>query len=1079
MEFQIAKIYGRVVSISITLIRNDMHNPKLYQGVTISSTFTDLKEHRAALIKSLKANGLTDICMENDAAKYMDVIDSSIEMVRNGSAYIGIIAKKYGQTPEDAEKNPENLSITELEYDEAFNLHIPILLFIMGDEHMLLAKDVEQDQERILKLKAFTQRAKIMKEGSSVHRVYAVFNSLEDFKVKAAHSVAALKRHLDEQKIPSSSPYRKKKKASREKALPMSVMSIPPAFHAEPPYIGSHPFIGRKGQLDELNDWAKPADPNNILLFEAIGGNGKSMLTWEWATKHAATLRTDWAGIFWYSFYEKGAIMASFCRYALAYITRQPVEVFNKIKTKELKNMLLGHLKSRPWLIVLDGLERVLVAYNRIDAAEVREEELENPEDKIVHRNPCNCTNIEDDELLRLLSTTSASKILITTRLVPQALLNKAGQPIPGVLRMPLKGLRPSDAEAMFRVCGITGNSEAIQAYLTANCDCHPLIIGVLAGLVTHYLPAKGNFDTWAADPNGGGKLNLASLDLVQKRNHILKVAMEGLSPKSHELLNTLALLGEAADYYMLTALNPHIPEEPVEVEEPLNPKNYWSWKRLTEDEKEKRMSEYKKELQRWKVYLEDLQKWKLSPAYLDAPNELQKTVRDLEVRGLLQYDANNSRYDLHPVVRGVASGSLKENEKEEFGQRVVDYFSAQSHNPYEQSETLEDVQIGVNIVRTLLKMGHHEEAFKAYMGDLSNALLFNLEAYKLALALIKPFFPKAWNVLPSTLETKNAASLANEAGVVLNYVEELNDSLVVYNTCIFSALTEKEIPLRINRIRNVSTCLYDLDRLADSIRVCKLAMLLAELTEDQESTFLSRLQMFTYFTYLGDWEVAEEMWMQLDPMGRDWSRNCYRPGSAERAYAWFKFYKGEALLENDIANAERLTIAGKNRNCIRSLCKLRGISQFHLGNLPAAAENFDKSVRMAREIERSDAYAETMLALTKLHLNQLNEPVHEAERLEQLKEPAFNSLAELWFALGNNEKARLYALKAYKRAWAEGEPYVHGYDLNRAIALLMQLGVAIPQLPPYDPSKEKKLPWEDKVVELIEQLKKEKEKNG
>jgi hypothetical protein len=727
MEFQIVKIYGRVVSISITLIRNDMHNPKLYQGVTISSTFTDLKEHRAALIKSLKANGLTDIGMENDAAKCMDVIDSSIEMVRNGSAYIGIIAKKYGQTPEDAERNPEKLSITELEYNEAFNLRIPILLFIMGDEHMLLAKDVEQDPEKILKLNAFTQRAKIMKAGSSVHRVYAIFNSPEDFKVKAAHSVAGLKRYLDEQKSPSSSPYRKKKKASREKAFPMGVMSIPPAFHAEPPYIGSHPFIGRQGQLDELNDWAKPADPNNILLFEAIGGNGKSMLTWEWATKHASTLRTNWAGIFWYSFYEKGAIMASFCRYALAYITRQPVEVFNKKKTKELKEMLLGYLKSRPWLIVLDGLERVLVAYNRIDAAEVREEELVNPEDKIVHRNPYNCTNIEDDELLRLLSTTSASKILITTRLVPQALLNKAGQPIPGVLRMPLKGLRPSDAEAMFRACGITGNSEAIQAYLTANCDCHPLTIGVLAGLVNHYLPAKGNFDTWAADPNGGGKLNLASLDLVQKRNHILKAAMEGLSPKSHELLNMLALLGEAVDYNMLTALNPHV-EEP-EVEEPRNPENYWNWQLLTEDEKEKKLSAYKKEFQRRNAYLEDLQKRKLSSTYLDAQNELQKTVRDLEVRGLLQYDANNSRYDLHPVVRGVASGRLKENEKEEFGQRVVDYFSAQSHNPYEQSETLEDVQIGVNIVRILLKMGHYREAYKALMDGLSSSLLFNLEA--------------------------------------------------------------------------------------------------------------------------------------------------------------------------------------------------------------------------------------------------------------------------------------------------------------------------------------------------------------
>lgn len=78
----------------------------------------------------------------------------------------------------------------------------------------------------------------------------------------------------------------------------------PPAFYAEPDYIGSHQFVGRKRELEDLSDWARPADPTNLLLYEAIGGNGKSMLTWEWATNHAEQLRTGddaWAGRFWYS----------------------------------------------------------------------------------------------------------------------------------------------------------------------------------------------------------------------------------------------------------------------------------------------------------------------------------------------------------------------------------------------------------------------------------------------------------------------------------------------------------------------------------------------------------------------------------------------------------------------------------------------------------------------------------------------------------------------------------------------------------------------------------------------------------
>ncbi len=60
-----------------------------------------------------------------------------------------------------------------------------------------------------------------------------------------------------------------------------------PAFYAEPDYIGSHQFVGRQAELDALSDWANRSDPTNLLLFEAIGGNGKSMLTWEWTIWHA------------------------------------------------------------------------------------------------------------------------------------------------------------------------------------------------------------------------------------------------------------------------------------------------------------------------------------------------------------------------------------------------------------------------------------------------------------------------------------------------------------------------------------------------------------------------------------------------------------------------------------------------------------------------------------------------------------------------------------------------------------------------------------------------------------------------
>ena len=158
----------------------------------------------------------------------------------------------------------------------------------------------------------------------------------------------------------------------------MSFLHLP-AFYAGPPYIGSHQFVGRQAQLDTLSDWAVSSDPHPVLLFDAIGGSGKSMLTWEWTTKYSNKVRGDWTGRFWYSFYERGAIMADFCQHALAYITGQPLQLLRKLRTPQLGELLLHHLQAQPWLLILDGIERVLVVYHRIDAAQVPDEEVNRP----------------------------------------------------------------------------------------------------------------------------------------------------------------------------------------------------------------------------------------------------------------------------------------------------------------------------------------------------------------------------------------------------------------------------------------------------------------------------------------------------------------------------------------------------------------------------------------------------------------------------------------------------------------------------------------------------------------------------
>ena len=221
----------------------------------------------------------------------------------------------------------------------------------------------------------------------------------------------------------------------------------------------------------------------------------------------------------------------------------------------------------------------------------------------------------------------------------------------------------------------------------------------------------------------------------------------------------------------------------------------------------------------------------------------------------------------------------------------------------------------------------------------------------------------------------------------------------------------------------------------------------------------------------IGKWAEAETIWNILHSMGRNWARTFYRAGQAEKEYAIFLFRQGK-LQEELLIYVEELAQKGKDRTIIRELHVLRGKWYVEQEQWEPATTSFHEAVRMIREVGQKDEEAEVFLALAQFHCNQLSDPHHSANKLSNIKNAAHFPLAELWFAIDDHEQATKYALSAYKWAWADGEPYVHRYELNKARALLEQLNVSIPDLPPYNPAKDKKFPWEAEVAAVIEELK-------
>lgn len=139
--------------------KKEHYQPRSVPQVMVSSTFTDLEQHRAAAITAIHKHKMHANVMEYGGAKPAgDVIDSSLGMVREGAGYICLISLKYGQTPKCPKKNPDGLSLTELEFNEARKRKRPILLFIMGDEHPVKKVDIERDRRKEKKLDAFRRK---------------------------------------------------------------------------------------------------------------------------------------------------------------------------------------------------------------------------------------------------------------------------------------------------------------------------------------------------------------------------------------------------------------------------------------------------------------------------------------------------------------------------------------------------------------------------------------------------------------------------------------------------------------------------------------------------------------------------------------------------------------------------------------------------------------------------------------------------------------------------------------------------------------------------------------------------------
>ena len=416
--------------------------------VFISSTFVDLRDYRDKAADTVIQYGGQVLAMEYFGAQPKEPKAVCDQEIKDCDIFIGIYAHRYGFVPDGEEK-----SITQLEYELARELGKPRLCFIVDEDHPWPPKFIESDKAD--ELREFLEHVK-------TELVTTTFTTPADLGHKLAASLGSLLLKIERGDA-------EEKSAGR----PARLIPVAPTPFLAHPYPLPAGFTGREAEKARLSHWLHNAE-ESVMVLEAIGGMGKSALSWVWLQEEVLAKNTELDGVLWWSFYDEP--FESFLAKLFHYLTSKEVLVNPGTLVSDLST-LSSILYNNRFLLILDGFERALRGYAGMSAMYLREAGLagvaqntEADREKRL-REP---VHPQAAQFLRHLST-GRTKTLLTTRLFPAPLEDLAG-----VEHCPLLGLSPNDTVHFFRSEGVSGSRVEMERAGKVY-GFHPLMLKLLS----------------------------------------------------------------------------------------------------------------------------------------------------------------------------------------------------------------------------------------------------------------------------------------------------------------------------------------------------------------------------------------------------------------------------------------------------------------------------------------------------------------------------------------------------------------------------------------------------------------------
>jgi tetratricopeptide (TPR) repeat protein len=276
-----------------------------------------------------------------------------------------------------------------------------------------------------------------------------------------------------------------------------------------------------------------------MLSVIAIGGMGKTALAWYWLMEDIVGSDEQPRKVVWWSFYDYESGFGRFLKKAIEYFSDDEVDWNSLESRRDQMEFLYKLLCDTRFLLVFDGVERVLRAYYNLGSPYQGDEIKEDERGDFRACIEPNCGMF----LQWLASGNLRTKTLFTSRLYPKEL-----EDLDSCLRKDLEQMDKKDAVDFFYRQGVKGT----RAEIEMACDSvgyHPLSLRLLSGMIVHDPKNPGDIQEWL-------KYNLIP-ELKGKEGHnILELAYNSLDEKKQRFISRLSAFRNPMDYDAVSIFN-------------------------------------------------------------------------------------------------------------------------------------------------------------------------------------------------------------------------------------------------------------------------------------------------------------------------------------------------------------------------------------------------------------------------------------------------------------------------------------------------------------------------------------------